>query len=147
MGHHTDQISRRHYDVGLPTLTANVVRWLARTSGDQLIPEDPGEAVRKRRELRNKADKRAAMERAKDLLSKQRQKSNPAVRRTSQWNLTQTEREKIQMILRDTDNEEGCAALFQLDVADKVLPSDDDRDKDYQLKPRMFPTGKSISEI
>ena len=144
--HHSDQVASKHYDRDLPNLKANVVVYLAGCSNsNQLTAEDIPECVAKKRKIRDEEDRAAAQAAGKERLRKESKISNPAKRRTSQWSLTPDEREIFQKVLSDVDNQESCAAIFQLEAGEDLLPSGSDTEG---APPRKFPTGKrSRSEL
>ena len=143
--HHTDQVATRHYDRELPNLKANVVLFLAgRSNANQLAAEDIPECVVRQRKVRDEEDRAAAQKAGKEILRKESKLSNPAKRRTSQWSLTPDERSVFQKVLRDVNNLQSVAAIFQLDVGELFIPSESEAEGQKTIK---FPKGQLSRQL
>ena len=139
--HHSDTVATKHYDRDLPNLKANVVVFLAGSSNsNQLTAEDIPECLAKKRKLRDQEDREVAKQAGKEMIRKESRISNPANKRTSQWNLRPDERDVFQRVLYDVDNQESCAAIFQLVAGEHLIPSGSDTDG---AQTREFPKGNT----
>ena len=137
--HHSEAVASKHYDRDLPNLKANVVVFLAgHSNSNQVTAEDIPECVAKTRKLRDQQDREAAKQAGKEMLMDESRKSNPANKRTSQWSLRPDEREVFQKVLSDVENQESCAAIFQLVAGEHLIPSGSDTDG---AQTREFPKG------
>ena len=132
--HHTAGVALRHYDKGLSTMKANVVAWMSDCSGDKFQAEDIPDCIARRRKKRDEEDTAASKEDANKKLIELSKRSNPANKRTKQWNLTPDERELIQSILGDLSNDESWEAAFQLEAGETVFPGEDEGKQKQQDK-------------
>ena len=132
--HHTRNVARTHYNVGLHNKKPTAVGWMADCSGDTLDAEGVQDYVAERRKKEDEEDRASAAEAARELLKSRSKRSNPAVRRTRQWNLTLIERETFQAVLNDCDSRESCAAIFELE-AGHLFP-------EQEQGVKKFPRGK-----
>ena len=110
---------QKHYDKDIDVVKASAVIFFAQSSGDSLGPAGIDEALAKKREEREERDKIAAQKHAESVLSEASQRRNTANSRSRQWNLTASEREFFQRVLRDPNNKEMAAA-----TVGKVFPSE-----------------------
>ena len=113
-------------------MKANVVTWMSGCSGDKFQAEDIPDHIAKRRKTRDEEDLAAVKEESHKKLMEMSKRSNPAIKRTKQWNLTPDEREAIQSVLGDLSNNESWEASFQLEAGEMVFPGEDEGNQKQQ---------------
>ena len=105
--HHSYAVSQKHYEKELPTLKVSATNWMAEISGESLKAEEMTEAVREKRKIMDREDERMAKEAAERTLKAAAESSNPVTKRTKQWTLMPSERELLEKILTNREDNKG----------------------------------------